>query len=142
MSFETALTFTLQWEGGYVNDPDDPGGETNFGIAKRSHPHEDIKNLTRERAAEIYKEGYWFEGLAEPLASAAFDTAVNVGHGRVQGWLVPLEHFDPVTAAKMLLDRRAEHYDKIIAANPRLSKYQKGWTNRLTALRKHLGLGG
>ena len=143
MSIDTALAFTLQWEGGskYTNDPDDPGGETKYGIAKKAHPSEDIKNLTLERATELYKIGYWFD-LPEPLATAAFDTAVNVGRGRVQGWLVPLEGHDPVTAAKELLDRRAAHYEKIIAVNPKLEKYRKGWGNRMAALRKHLGLGG
>ena len=41
-------------EGGYVNDPNDPGGETKFGISKRSYPHLDIKNLTKDEAFNIY----------------------------------------------------------------------------------------
>ncbi|MBI5843910.1 MAG: hypothetical protein HZB23_04475 [Deltaproteobacteria bacterium] len=45
-------------EGGYVNDPADPGGETRFGISRRAYPNEDIKALTRERAAEIYYRDY------------------------------------------------------------------------------------
>ena len=45
----------LKHEGGYVNDPTDLGGETNFGITKRFYPDVDIKNLTKEQAVEIYK---------------------------------------------------------------------------------------
>ena len=45
-------------EGGYVNHPDDPGGETNFGISKKEYPHLDIKNLDREDAMAIYKRDY------------------------------------------------------------------------------------
>ena len=45
--FDDIIEVVLHHEGGYVNDPDDPGGETNFGIAKRSHPDVDIKNLTK-----------------------------------------------------------------------------------------------
>ena len=57
--FDEIIEVVLEHEGGYVNDPKDPGGETNFGIAKRSHPDVDIKNLTKESAKEIYKEVYW-----------------------------------------------------------------------------------
>ncbi len=47
------------WEGGYVNDPHDAGGETNMGISKRSYPDVDIKHLTREDAEEIYYRDFW-----------------------------------------------------------------------------------
>ena len=57
--FNEIIEVVLHHEGGYVNDPKDPGGETNFGIAKRSHPDVDIKNLTKDGAKEIYKEHYW-----------------------------------------------------------------------------------
>ena len=57
--FDEIIEVVLEHEGGYVNDPKDPGGETNFGIAKRSHPDVDIKNLTKEGDKEIYKEVYW-----------------------------------------------------------------------------------
>ncbi len=42
-------------EGGYTNDPRDPGGETNWGISKRAYPNLDIKNLAMEEAKRIYK---------------------------------------------------------------------------------------
>ena len=51
--FDDIIEIVLHHEGGYVNDPKDPGGETNFGIAKRSHPDVDIKNLTIDGAKEI-----------------------------------------------------------------------------------------
>jgi len=53
--FEEIIEFTLKYEGGYVNDPDDPRGETNFGISKRTYPNVDIKNLAREEVMEIYE---------------------------------------------------------------------------------------
>ena len=56
--------YAIPNEGGYVNDPQDPGGETNMGISKRYHPDEDIKNLTRERAnALLFKEIWNWNGI-------------------------------------------------------------------------------
>lgn len=82
-SWDRAIAFVLQAEGGYVNDPSDPGGETNFGISRASYPSEDIKGLTIERARELYKRDYWdasgAEQLPEALAIAVFDCAVNQG---------------------------------------------------------------
>jgi lysozyme family protein len=88
MSFESALHFTLSWEGGYVNHPDDPGGETNFGISKRAYPNEDIVNMTIERASEIYKRDYWdkcsCDLLPNKTATVVFDLAVNSGTKRAR----------------------------------------------------------
>lgn len=82
-AFDTAFDRLLGHEGGYTNNPtgQDPGGETNWGISKRSYPGVDIKNLTREQAAQIYLRDFW-----QPLGDApaavkfqAFDFAVNSG---------------------------------------------------------------
>jgi len=68
-------------EAGYVNDPDDPGGETNWGISKRSYPHLDIRNLTREAAIQIYWDDFWLpihgDELPTIAAYQALDFAVN-----------------------------------------------------------------
>jgi len=85
-TFEKAMEFIFQWEGGYVNDPDDPGGETKYGISKRQYPDLDIKHLTKEQAKEIYYKDYWLkakchkiEGLCERLAFVHFNCAINTG---------------------------------------------------------------
>jgi hypothetical protein len=57
--FERAVAFVLRHEGGYVNDPRDPGGETKYGISKRAYPRLDIKGLTEADAKEIYRRDYW-----------------------------------------------------------------------------------
>ena len=49
-TFDKIIEVVLEHEGGYVNDPDDAGGETKYGIAKRWYPSVDIKNLTKEQA--------------------------------------------------------------------------------------------
>ena len=63
--FDKAMEHIFKWEGGYVNDAKDPGGETKYGICKRSHPTVDIKNLTKDQAKVIYKREYWDKCVAE-----------------------------------------------------------------------------
>jgi lysozyme family protein len=81
--FNVAVNLVLAHEGGYVNNPDDPGGETNFGISKRAYPTVDIKNLTREEAIAIYKRDYWKSWMEaqtdQHLANCLLDSAVNQG---------------------------------------------------------------
>lgn len=83
MRFNDAMPLIIEFEGGYVADPRDPGGETNFGISKRAYPKEDIKNLTLERAYEIYKRDYWdavkADDLPAPIRFPVFDMAINSG---------------------------------------------------------------
>lgn len=73
----------LRHEAGYVWDKDDPGGETKWGISKRSYPHLDIKNLTREEAIEIYYNDFWLKVHTDVLPDAMdyqlLDSAVNSG---------------------------------------------------------------
>lgn len=83
MSFDRAFQIIIGEEGGYVNDPRDPGGETKYGISKRSYPNEDIKSMTLDRARFLYKRDYWDQMKGDQLpwewAIAAFDCAVNQG---------------------------------------------------------------
>jgi lysozyme family protein len=72
-------------EGGYVNNPEDPGGETNWGISKRSYPNVDIKNLTKDQAIEIYWQDFWSPIHAgntifpDAVDYQLLDSAVNSG---------------------------------------------------------------
>lgn len=81
--FDAALEFVLRWEGGYVCDSRDPGGETNLGISRRAYPDEDIRGMSRSRAAELYKRDYWAKAgcqiLPPSVALVVFDCAVNQG---------------------------------------------------------------
>jgi len=148
----------LQWEGTvYENDPDDPGGATKFGIDKRSHPKEDIRNLTKERAAEIYWNEYWTRCRAHEMPARVGEVvaniAVNAGHGRASKWLqaavgatpdgvigqktlAAVWQADYAELAKALLDRTEQHYRSI--AKGRLSKFLRGWLNRNNDLRKFI----
>lgn len=87
--------FTFQYEGGYVNDPDDPGGCTNMGItigtlrAWRDDPSvncEDVKALTKFEAQMIYAANYWSpvwgNKLPIGLNAQVYDWGVNSGPSR------------------------------------------------------------
>jgi hypothetical protein len=81
---QIAIQLVLSNEGGFNDDPSDPGGPTNFGIALSRHPeltYDDIKNMTREKAIEIYTKQYWnssFSAIADQeIANKIFDFYVN-----------------------------------------------------------------
>lgn len=86
MSFSSVIEMVLHHEGGYVNHPSDPGGETKYGISKRAYPDIDIAELTEEDAASIYKRDYWDrikgDDLPSGVACAVMDYAVNSGISR------------------------------------------------------------
>lgn len=81
--FEKALDFVLKQEGGYNNDPNDPGKETNLGISKSVYPDEDIKNMKLARATFLYRTDYWDKCRCGELPIGVdlivFDIAVNQG---------------------------------------------------------------
>lgn len=83
--FDKYIDRVLGHEGGYVYHPRDPGGETKWGISKRSFPHVNIKELTREQAIEIYRKEFWNdidgEQLPDEIAFQILDTAINHGTG-------------------------------------------------------------
>lgn len=152
MSFEKAIRFVLIHEGGYVDDPDDPGGETNFGISKRAHPREDIKNMTKERAAAIYRSDYWdrchCDALPPSLAMVTFDAAVNQGVGAavrmlqkavgttVDGVMGPMTEAAAQamgsgdTALLKMAAERGYRYGQ----TKNFDKYGRGWMRRLFAV--------
>ncbi len=83
MTFDEAFQRLIGHEGGYVNHPADAGGETKYGISRRSYPGEDIKNMTLARAKQIYLRDFWgpagCDAVPEKLRFDLFDMAVNSG---------------------------------------------------------------
>lgn len=151
INFEKCFEFIKQWEGGYVNDPDDLGGETKYGITKRRYPSLDIKNLTLSKAKEIYYNDFWklakCDDLPEPLRLLHFDCAVNQGPktaarmlqmaiGKdeviVDGVIGPitLAHAEYTTPDAYAF-YRALRYMEVIGARPVNAKFANGWKNRL-----------
>lgn len=93
--FNTAFERLISHEGGYVNHPDDPGGETNWGITKRTAMAQgytgSMRELTRDQAKAIYKLAYWDRAKADQYDFAIgfqlFDAAVNHGIGNAVRFL-------------------------------------------------------
>lgn len=98
-------------EAGYVNNPADPGGETKWGISKRSYPHLNIASLTRDNAKEIYFNDFWkiIQGDSMPFAQSfqCMDFAINSGIGTALRYLQRAVgvaddgHIGPVTLAAL-----------------------------------------
>lgn len=88
----------IRVEGGYINDPSDSGGATNFGITEavaRSYGYTgDMRDLPRETAFDIYSAKYWeavkaddIIELSEAVAAEVVDTSVNMGPNRAGRFL-------------------------------------------------------
>lgn len=127
-----AVGITLGFEGGYSNDSVDPGGETNFGISKRAHPEVNVRNLTRDQAAAIYKTDYWDEGgcagLPWPMSAVHFDTCVLFGVRRA----AVLKDLS-ANAHDYLLRRIQAHMERVRQDRTQ-EKYLRGWINRCMKL--------
>jgi lysozyme family protein len=83
--FEIAATITMAIEGGYQNSCTDLGGETKYGISKRAFPNTDIKNLTPEKAIDIYRNAFWNQYrigniVNQDIANYVFDMFVNMSY--------------------------------------------------------------
>jgi len=91
VTFDQVFDKLINHEGGYIFNPHDPGGETKFGISKRSYPHLDIHSLTLADAKTIYRRDFWdraqCDKLHPDLAFDLFDGAVNSGIGQSIRWL-------------------------------------------------------
>ena len=148
MTFDEAFEILIGHEGGYVNHPNDPGGETKYGISKRSYPHENIKGMTLERAKIIYERDYW-----KPCGAAAvdpiiafdlFDTAVNAGVTQAVRFLQraagvtvdgiiglktlrSVASFDPYRLVARFNGHRLDHLNNL----PTWPSFGKGWAQRI-----------
>lgn len=154
-------TDILEIEGyGYTNDPLDAGGETKYGISKRSYPNEDIKNMTPDRAIEIYTRDFWnpnrlSEIQDQTTANIIFRYIVHAGKQpavsllqnclnsfvpiismlRVDGQLgqavlQAIGSIRPLRLQESLRLAVITEYMRIVTKNPSQEKYLKGWINR------------
>lgn len=159
--FDRCLKAVLKHEGGYVDHPRDPGGATNLGVTlgtARAYrldidhdgdvDKDDVRLLTPETAAPVYRDGYWLKTKCDQLPAGVdymvFDLAVNSGTARAARYLQEAAGVvaDGQIGPKTLAAVRALHADTIIArmAARREAFYRsldtfptfgKGWLRRV-----------
>lgn len=128
---EGVIQTLLKREGGYVVN-DAGRGETNFGINKTAHPNEDIKGMTAEKAAQIYKRDYWDAygvGNLDPSVQAVvFDGVVNHRSGFKEQLVSAAKNG---ASAQQLGEMRMAEYRRLAEADPSKAKYMTSWTKRV-----------
>jgi len=155
--FVRALPVILRSEGGYVHDPLDRGGETNYGVtaavyaeylAAKGRPARSVRDIDMAEVREIYWTRYWQAGgcqaLPWPLALAHFDGCVN--HGVRNAWRImqralrvaddgqpgpqthaALKAADPEALVWAWLEARTDFYVRIVSASPPQLRFLRGW---------------
>ena len=155
-NYDKCLKTILHHEGGYVNHPKDPGGETNLGVTKRVYQEhggtKDMKDLLVEDVAPIYKKGYWDKMKGDDLPGGldlcVFDFGVNAGPGRAAKFLQSMigttvdGGIGPNTLAKVeeyvrengehetvkkYKEMRQKYYEQLST----FATFGKGWTRRV-----------
>src|SRR5882672_2929381 len=145
--FATALQFVLQREGGFVDDPADPGGRTNLGITQKAwdawrvnqapDAPADVAELTPGLpvVSYFYRDGYWTpcgcDSLDDEPALVLFDTAVNIGVSHA------LNLWHQVGGdVEAFLWARLRYYDDLARVRPVMAKFLPGWLRRVILLRE------
>jgi lysozyme family protein len=166
--FQTSVAQVLKKEGGYVFKASDPGGETKYGITKRSYPALDIKNITPQDAEDIYLRDFWnpmrlAEVNSQAIADQILDTAVNMGTSqaakiaqaaalnlgqslKVDGAFGPasLAAVNAVDSSKLaseMVGLRISAYKTIAANRPASQQFLAGWIRRAEAFGKPAAAG-
>lgn len=159
-NFPSILAETWRHEGGYVDNPSDPGGATKYGITittlrdwrKRPVTKADVQALSREEASAIYRANYWApirgDDLPSGIDAVAFDAAVNSGVSRGAKWvqaaagvtadgkigpqtLAALRSGDPVIVINRALDMRLA----FLRSLKHWPTFGRGWQRRVDEVR-------
>jgi lysozyme family protein len=155
-NWEKSFEMMLKSEGGYVNNPADPGGMTNLGVTKatwenwvgRASDEAEMRNLTPEKVAPLYKNKFWDMCRCDDLPSGVdylvFDFAVNAGPGRSAKILqtavgaTPDGGIGPMTLAAVakydaneLVEKFSQAKEDFYRSLPTFGTFGKGWLNRV-----------
>jgi len=152
--FNDYLEVILKHEGGYVNNINDLGGETNYGISHKSYPDLNIKDITLDEVSKIYYNDYWLKLnidkiFNEDLKLHIFDMGVNAGNKTA---IKLLQHIlgvvedgimGPETESKveeyftsiltLYKNTRITYYNNLVKKNPKLQEFLNGWISRVTS---------
>jgi len=156
-NYQKCLEMILHHEGGYVNHPKDPGGETNLGVTKKVYEEhggkKDMKDLNVKDVSPIYKKSYWdrckCDSMPKALALCVFDFGVNAGTGRAAKYLQGMigtkkdggigpntlkaldeyiEKHGVKGAVQEYQSQRQKYYEKLKT----FKTFGRGWTRRVT----------
>lgn len=140
---------------GYVNIPQDRGGETKYGVAAKGNPGVDVRSLDLAATMQIYYRDYWIRGkcnlLPPVLAMLHFDGCVNHGVTRASkflqksvgvsadgiigsGTLAAVSQLPESSIIEDIVSMRETYYNDIVKNNPSQAIFLKGWMNRITAV--------
>jgi lysozyme family protein len=159
-NFSRALKLVLKYEGGFVNDPHDPGGATNKGVTlstfrlyvKKDGTVADLKHISDADVATCYRRHYWDEVRGDDLPDgvdfATFDFAINSGPGRAARFLqdvvgaTPDGQIGPMTLSAVRAKHNSYVIDGLCAARlaflkglPTWKHFHKGWASRVASVR-------
>jgi len=160
-NFTNSLANVLKSEGGFVNNPADPGGMTNLGCTKAvweefvGHPvsEADMRGLTPDDVAPLYKRKYWDKVSGDDLPAgldyAVFDAAINSGPGRAAKWLQEVVgvQADGAIGKGTLMAVEAFNSEELIKAYcakrlaflqdlPTFGTFGKGWSTRVASVQQ------
>ena len=155
-NWQKSFELMLKSEGGYVNNPADPGGMTNLGVTKatwenwvgRESDEAEMRGLTPEKVEPLYKKKYWDavrgDELPPGISYLCFDFAVNAGAGRSIKTLqsavgvTPDGGFGPMTMAAVqavdpvdLIERFSQAKEDFYRSLTTFATFGKGWLNRV-----------
>ena len=176
MTVQEMIDAILVREGGFVNHPDDKGGPTNYGVTqatlseylKRDATVQDVKDLDKDTARDIYEQRYYrgpqIDQLPEPIQHFVFDCAINHGSRRAIKFVQKVcdetgagnVSQDGLMGAKTaaaaercseemgkwmllsLIQERKQFYLEIVVNNPSQKTFLKGWMNRADSFLEEL----
>ena len=163
-NFPSSLALVLAAEGGFVNHPSDPGGMTNLGVTqtvwrdwvKRGVDETEMRALTPEQVAPMYKAKYWdackCDDLPRGVDYAVFDAAVNMGPGRAakllqaalgvtadgrigRATLAAATAADPADLIEIFSYEKEAFYQSL----PTFETFGRGWFNRVARVQDAAG---
>lgn len=137
MDFNTTFERLMGSEGGYTDGKGDPGGETNWGVSKRSYPTVDIKNLTKDQAKTIFRRDFWNrisadslpDGVAFQTADFAYNSGVETAIRYLQRAVKVADdgHWGPVSQAAVASMSESDIILRLLALRLEFMSGLKNW---------------
>lgn len=164
-NYKKIVPFFYKWEGGYVNDPSDAGGETNKGVTYKTwvsffgdNCHDRFMEMSNDDWGVIFKKGYWdkvkgddiqLQSIAECLVSWAWGSGSRTAIKEIQrelgvsvdgvigkNTLKAINESNELELFERCIKRRESFFRKITVSRPENSRFLKGWLNRLADFNK------